>query len=298
MHRTAYLLLILATLSWGGNVVAGKIAVGHVSPMLLTTLRWSIAFAILLVIGARHIRGDLAIVRTNLTYLLAMGAFGLGTFNVLMYLSLNFTTAINVSILQAAVPMIVFAANFVIFGIRLGWAQFLGFLVTVAGVLLIAGQGSFARLLALDVNAGDALMLLAVVFYGGFTVALRNMPRLHWQSMMIVMCFAAMVASAIFAVMEWATGHGRWPDGTGWMAALFAAIFPSVLAQTFFVRGTQLIGANRSGLFVNLVPVFGTLLSIVLLGEQFFAYHAFALVLVLGGIGLAERSHQRPRGGG
>jgi drug/metabolite transporter (DMT)-like permease len=297
MHRTAYLLLMLATLFWGANVVAGKLAVGHVSPMLLAALRWGGALAVMLVLGGRRLAADRMAIRAHLPFLLGTGALGLGTFNVLVYLALNHTTAINVSILQAAIPVVVFAFNFAIFGIRLRLAQFLGFLVTVAGVLLIAGQGSLERLRALDVNFGDALMVTSVVLYGGYIVALRNLPKLHWQSTMIGMFAGAFAASAAFAVFEAMSGEGLLPDATGWMTALYAILFPSILAQILLIRGTALIGGNRAGLFLNLVPVFGTLMSIAVLSERFHAYHAAALVLVLGGIGLAERSRPKAAGG-
>ncbi len=289
MHRTAYLLLIMTALFWAGNAVAGKVAAGHVSPMLLTAMRWVIAVAILFAIGHRHFKTERQIIVDNWRYLAVMGTVGLTGFNVALYVSLNFTTAINVSIVQAAIPMVVFVGNFLLFAIRVSYAQIAGFLLTVVGVIIVAAQGSFQRLLALEVNFGDGLMLLAIVAYGGYTIAIRYMPKLHWQSMMIALSMGALASATVFAVVEWLAGYTQWPDRQGWIVIAYTAVFPSILSQTFYIIGNRMIGGNRAGLFVNLVPIFGTGLSVLLLAERFHFFHAIALALVFGGIWLAER---------
>ena len=286
--RTAYILLLLTTLFWGGNAIAGKLAVGHVSPMLLTTARWSMACLVLAAIGWRRLRVDWPILRRRLVFLTVLSTAGFAVFNIALYSALLFTSAINVSIEQAGMPMLIFVANFILFRLRVAWAQIVGFVVSLAGVALTAAHGEPARLLDLDVNFGDALMLIALVVYAGYTVALRFRPAVHWQSLMIVMCGAAAISSAPFAVAEYVHGAAVLPDAQGWAVIGYTALFPSILAQVFYIRGVELIGANRAGLFINLVPIFGTLLAIALLGETFYLYHAVAMAMVLGGIAVAE----------
>ncbi len=293
MHKTAYVLLLLTTLFWGGNAVAGKLAVGHVSPMLLTTGRWGFAFLVLCIIGWPRLMTDWPTVRRNWLYLMALGAVGFAIFNIALYSAVVYTSAINVSIEQAGIPMLIFLANFLLFRLHATWAQITGFSVSLVGVALTAGHGDPARLLALDLNFGDALMLAAVVGYAGYTVALRFKPDIHWQSLMIALTAGAFITSIPFALAEAQAGASIMPDARGWAIVLYTAIFPSILAQIFYVRGVELIGANRTGLFVNLVPVFGTLMSVLLLGEEFHLYHAVALALVLGGIWLAETSGRK-----
>jgi drug/metabolite transporter (DMT)-like permease len=167
-------------------------------------------------------------------------------------------------------------------------AQIAGFVVSIAGVAVAASNGDPVRLLALDLNFGDLLMLGAVIAYAGYTVALRFKPDIHWQSLMIALAASGFLTSLPFAVAEAWSGAAILPDARGWGVILYTVIFPSLLAQIFYVRGNELIGANRAGLFVNLVPVFGTLLSLLVLGEAFHLYHGIALTLVLGGIWLAE----------
>jgi drug/metabolite transporter (DMT)-like permease len=292
-HRKAYALLLMTTLFWGGNAIAGKLAIGHVSPMLLTAARWIAAFLLLLIIGMPRVTADWPVIRQNLWLLAGLGFLGFTLFNVALYSALLYTTAINVSIEQAGIPMLIFLANFLLFRTRVTWAQILGSVLSILGVLLTASHGSLSRLLELEVNSGDALMLLAVLLYSGYTVALRFKPAIHWQSMIIVLCGSAAVTSIPFAVAEIWYGAAILPDLIGWSVIAYTVLFPSILAQVFYIRGVELIGANRAGLFVNLVPIFGTLLSILILGEDFQAYHALAMVLVISGIWLAEYSGRR-----
>ena len=289
MPNNAYVLLVLTTLFWGGNAIAGKLAVGHVSPMLLTTLRWSIAVLLLAAIAHRQLRRDWPVIRRHFWFLAGLGAVGFALFNAAMYQALEFTSAINVSIEQAGMPMVVFLANFLLFSMRVSWAQILGFVLSLVGIALTATHGDLTRLAGLDVNFGDLLMLFAVLFYGGYTVAVRFRPALDWRSTMLVMAASALVVSIPFSIGEALAGRMIWPDAHGWSIAAYTAIFPSLLSQVFFIRGVGLIGSNRASLFINLVPIFGTLLSVLLLGEDFRPYHALAMALVLGGIWLAER---------
>ncbi len=293
MFRNAYVLLLLTTLFWGGNSIAGKLAVDHISPMLLTTLRWTVATAIMLVVALPQFRVDWPVVRRSLLLLFTLGAAGFTMFNIALYSAVIFTSAINVSIEQAGMPMLIFVANFVLYRMRVAVGQIVGFTLSLVGVGLTASHGDLTRLAELDVNAGDAIMLVALFVYAGYTVALRYKPAIHWKSLMLALCVAALVSSVPFTIWEVATDRAIWPDARGWSVVGYTAILPSIVSQAFYIRGVELIGANRAGLFINLVPIFGTLLSIMILGEDFHLYHAAALALVLGGIALAEYSGRK-----
>ncbi|MGX9143040.1 DMT family transporter [Mesorhizobium sp. 128a] len=293
MHRRSYLFLAVTTLLWGGNSVAGKLAVDHVSPMMLVFLRWLLAVAILLPIGWRTIKEDRPVVRKHWFVLAALGASGFTLFNTIFYTALNYTTAINVSIEQAAMPVLIIVANFIFFRLRVNWAQIAGVVLTIAGVVLTACHGDPRRLLTLELNFGDAIMLIAVILYSGYSVGLRLKPEMRWQSLMLSLSIAALITSLPFVLWEVAAGEVIVPDISGWLIIAYTAVGASVISQIFYIRGNELIGANRAGLFINLVPIFGTLLSVLIVGETFQFYQALALVLVLGGIGLAEYSGRK-----
>ncbi|HEY6632175.1 MAG TPA: DMT family transporter [Rhizobiaceae bacterium] len=293
MHKNAYTILLLTTLFWGGNAVAGKLAVGHVSPMLLNTARWGFAFFIICIIGWPRLKADWPKVRERAVYLLLLGAVGFAVYNAALYSALLYTSAVNASIENAGIPMVIFLANFLIFRLRPSSAQMLGFLISLLGVALTVSQGDLSRLLSLDLNFGDLLVLVAVLVYSGYAVLLRVKPQVHWQSLMIALTAGAFLASIPLAAVEAYAGAVILPDALGWGVILYTTIFASLLSQIFFMRGVELIGSNRAGLFINLMPVFGTLLSVILLREAFHLHHAIALALVLGGIALSEAGGRR-----
>lgn len=293
MHRKAYMLLMLTTLLWGGNSVAGKLAVGHVSPMMIVFLRWALAVLVMLPVGWQNLRDDWPMMRRHWLLLGVLGMCGFTLFNVIFYTALNYTTAINVSIEQAGMPILIIVANFLFFRLQASWLQLAGVLVTIAGVLLTASHGDPRQLLRLDLNFGDAIMLVAVLLYSGYSVGLRLKPVLHWQSLILMLSTAALITSLPFLLWEAAAGKTIVPDAFGWVLMLYIALGVSVVSQVFYIRGNELIGANRAGLFINLVPIFGTLLSVLIVGEKFQLYQALALVLVLSGIGLAEYSGRK-----
>lgn len=292
-HRSAYVLLLLTTVLWGGNAIAGKWAAGHISPMTLVFLRWVVATAIMLPLGWRTFIQDWPLVRRHIVLLTLLGAGGFTLFNAIFYVALNYTTAINVSIEQAGMPILIIVGNFLFFRLRAGWMQLVGVVLTVGGVVLTASHGDPRQLLKLDLNFGDAIMLIAIVLYSGYSIALRLKPPIQWQTLMLVLCAAALVTSIPFLAWETAAGKAVFPDTTGWAIVLYTALGASVISQAAYIRGNELIGANRAGLFINLVPIFGTLFSILLLGETFHGYHAVALALVFGGIWLAEHGGRR-----
>ncbi len=289
----AYLFLALCTLFWAGNAVASKLAVGHISPMLLTLLRWVLAVAILIAIGYRQFLADFAAMKGKLFFIAVLGALGFAGFNLLFYTAANYTTAVNISIAQAGVPAVIFIANFILFRLRVSLLQVLGFVLSLFGVALTASRGDLATLLTLTVNRGDAFILIAITLYGLYAVALRFKPSVHWKSLMLVMSSAALVTTLPFAYAEYQGGSAIVPDLVGWLVVVYTAIFPAILAQAFFMAGVEIIGANRAGIFVNLVPVTGTLLSVLILREILAPYHFLALAFVICGIVLAEISGRR-----
>ncbi|GGD09634.1 DMT family transporter [Aureimonas glaciei] len=288
-----YAMLTLVALIWGANAVAGKLAVGHVSPMMLTLLRWIVACAVLAPFAWPHARRDWPLIRPRLPFLIALGVFGFSLFNALFYFALTYTSALNVVIEQASMPLIVFALSFILFCTPVTRWQMIGFVVTITGVAVTASHGDLSALASLELNRGDALMLLAVLFYAGFTVGIRSKPPIHWLSLIFVLSLSALAASFPLAAIEAASGAMILPDARGWGVVIFAALLPSIVSQSLYVRAIELIGANRANLFTNMTPVFGAILAILVIGEEPHPYHALALGLVLGGIVIAERRSGR-----
>ncbi len=292
-NKSAYIFLTLTTLFWGGNAIAGKLAVGHISPMILTSCRWGLALLLLVAIGGRQFWQDRRTVGENWLILAVYGAMGFTFFNIALYSALNHTSAINAAIEQSAVPAVIFIANYLLYRTHVTALQIVGFSMSLIGVAFVASNGDLQKLAGLQINRGDAYMALGVVIYAIYSVILRYKPELDWKSMMIAMSFFAFIVSLPFSYYELQTPQSILPDSQGWMVVLYAAIFPSIVSQVLWIKGIGLIGANRAGVFINLVPIIGTLLAVVLLDEIFALHHAIALCLVIGGIWIAERSGRR-----
>lgn len=293
MHANPYALLTLTTLLWAGNAIAGKLAAGVISPVALTFARWLIACVAFYFFARPHLNSDWPAIRKSLPLLFGLGALGFSAFNFGLYEALHYTTAINVTIEQSAMPVLIIFANYLFFSIRITGLQAVGVLLTIIGVLVTASRGSPLAIFETGVNRGDAVMMLAVLLYGSYTVALRFRPDIHWTSLMFVLtCSAAIFALPFYAVEILRDGF-RMPGPEAWAIIAYTAIFPSMVSQIFFIRGVAILGANRAGLFINLVPIFGALLAVLILGESFRPYHMLALALVLGGIAMAERFAER-----
>jgi drug/metabolite transporter (DMT)-like permease len=138
-------------------------------------------------------------------------------------------------------------------------------------------------------NEGDVMMLVAAILYAGYTIGLRERPRVSGLSLLAGMAVAAFVTSVPLMIWEIASGGFIWPTTAGLAMLVYVALGPAFISQVFFLRGVELIGPGRAGVFVNLVPVFGAIMAVVLLGEPFAAYHVVALLLVVGGIAIAQR---------
>ncbi|MGL4636093.1 MAG: DMT family transporter [Beijerinckiaceae bacterium] len=292
MTGNAYLMLVLTTLLWGANAVASPLAVGHLSPMTLVLLRWIVACSVLVIIARDAIRQDWPILKGRLPYVFLMGALGYTTFNCLFYAAGHHTTAINIAILQGSMPVLVLVAGILAFRERPTLIQWLGAGLTLTGVGVIATGGDLQRLATLKFNFGDLLILIAAILYAGYTVGLRKRPAASALGFFAFMAGAAIITSIPPAIAEIALGQAMWPTPRGWLLILFIGLGPSLLSQLMFMRGVQLIGPMRAGVFLNLVPVFGPLLAVLILGEKFYLYHALALALVLGGIWIAERGRK------
>jgi drug/metabolite transporter (DMT)-like permease len=145
-------------------------------------------------------------------------------------------------------------------------------------------------ILDIDLNRGDLAMLAACVFYAVYTVALRDRPNMPGAAFFTLLALISAITSLPIAVAEAAVSGFSWPTWQGLLVTLYVAVFPSCLAQLCFLRAVDLIGPGRTGVFVNLVPVFTAVLAVVLIGERFAAFHAVALALVIGGIWLAQRT--------
>jgi len=287
--RRAYLMLMVTTWCWGCNAIFSKIAVDDVSPMLLVSLRWFGVVLLLLVVARKQVIRDWPELRKHLRFLSLMGLSGFTAFNALFYLAAYTTSAINIGILQGAIPIFVIVGSFLIYHIRITFIQVLGIVTTLIGVFIVATGGDLSQIMDLSVNRGDLLMLLACFLYATYSIGLSRRPAtVSALSLFTMLAAAAFVGSLPLLAIETAYQGFQSPTTTGWLVAIAVTLLPSFVAQIFFIHSVALIGPGRAGVFVNLVPVFASIMAVLFLGESFQLYHGISLALVLGGIGLSE----------
>jgi drug/metabolite transporter (DMT)-like permease len=284
-----YFLMIFTTLFWGGNVVAGRMAVGEVSPMAVVFLRWLIAFALLGALAARPIREEYRLILPHWPLVLLMGVFGYTGYNALYYTAAHHTSAANMAIIQGATPIVVLLMGFALYGTRLNRWQFLGAVLTLIGVFVSAARGDISVITTLSFNRGDLWLLIASVMYALYTLLLRKRPAVS-----PLVFFAAMAAGATASslpLLAWEAQQGElvWPSVKGWLIIAYIAVFPSLLCQIAYIRGIELIGPGRASIFYNLVPIFGVMLAALILFEMPTLADIAALALVIGGILIAEK---------
>jgi drug/metabolite transporter (DMT)-like permease len=284
-----YLLLSLTSLFWAGNTVLGRFVVGHVPPMTLAFVRWAGAFLILLPFAAGHLARDWPVIRKNAGMMAMYAVFGFSAYNTMAYYGLQYTTAINGLLLQSIGPLFVALWTFVLFGDRLTARQAIGICVSLTGVVVIVSHGSLAVLLGVAFNRGDIMFVIALIFYGLYTALLRKRPPIHPLSFLLVGMGGGALSLIPAVAIEVLNGHTMIFDAESVAAFAFICIFPSLLGYLFLNRGIELIGANRAAPFIHLVPVFGSVLAIVLLGERFEIYHAVGYALVFTGITTATK---------
>jgi drug/metabolite transporter (DMT)-like permease len=284
-----YVLLCITALCWAGNAIVGRLAAGHIAPVTLSFLRWSLAFLIILPFAWKHLARDWAAIRGRLGVMILLSITGIGAFNTLQYWALEHTQALNTLLLQSAGPLVVAVWSLLLLGVRLTLAQAAGVLLSMVGVLIILMHGDLTRLSNIEFNRGDLIFVVALVIFGLYSVLTLKKPAIHALSF-VAFTFGAGAACLIpLFIWELSTRPLMQIDTANLLTLFYVALFPSTLAYLCFNRGVQLIGANRAAPFFHVVPVFGTIMSIIFLGEHPQAFHFVGFALVLTGVFVASR---------
>ncbi len=282
-----YILLTLAALFWSGNMVVGR-ALRDSPPAALTFWRWCIAVGIVLPFAVSALRKQWPLILRSWKILLLLGGLGVGSFGLVTYIGLRSTTATNASLLNSIIPVAILALSWIFLRQPLSRRQVAGVTVSLAGVLVIVTRGDADVLLALRLNPGDIWILVAVVSWAIYTLCLRWRPvELNPQAFLVVTVSIGLLGIGPIYIWE----HFAWQRlelslgvATG---ILYVAVFPSLLAYLFYNRGVVEVGPERAGLFLHLMPVFGTLLSVIFLGESLHLYHAAGMLMIFCGIYLS-----------
>lgn len=284
-RRNVYLMLGLVMLLWSGNSIVARAIHEDIPPFTLAALRWGGAALIALPIAWRNIRADCAEIRRKWGVILLLGMVGVGSFNAFMYSGLQYTTAANSLLVQAAIPALVLLLDFLLFRTRPRVAQIIGCIIAAAGVIVIIFRADPAAVAAFHFNRGDALVLIAVSLWAVYTVLLRLRPAIAGLSFLALTITIGALAMAPLALFELQSRTVHFtPAVIGGIA--YVTIFPSIIAYFMFNKAVDEIGAGDAGQVINLQPLFGALLASLILGEPMHLYHIAGMVMILLGIGI------------
>jgi drug/metabolite transporter (DMT)-like permease len=289
LNNQPYLLLSLTSLFWAGNIVLARYVAGHVPPLTLSCIRWIGSFILLWPFANAHLRKDWPALRARWPLLLVLSATGFAVNNALSYWGLQYTQALNALLIQSSGPLFVALWSLALFGVRLTVFQLAGILTSLLGVLIILLRGDFSALASIRFNAGDLMVAGALLIFGLYSALMPRRPVTHQLSLIACTIGCGAVLLLPFSIWEYASGVTLKLDLLSLATLAYAMIFPSTLAYLFFNRGIALIGPNRAAPFFHLMPVFGSVLAILFLGERPQLFHAAGYALVLGGVALAAR---------
>lgn len=284
-----YLLLAIAPLCWAGNHIVGRAIAGHVPPGGLSLMRWLLAALVLLPFAIGYTRRDWVTLGTKPWTIVWLAMAGGGLFGTLQFIGLQYTVALNAAVFNSTVPAFIVIAAAVIFRDPVRPLQVIGIATSLAGVIVIIGKGDPAVLSTLSFNMGDIIIIANMALFAVYSACLRLKPALHWITFMLALSIVSALGNVPLAIWEYFDGEPLVANPETILAILYAGICTSVIAYACWSRGIEVIGAARAGVFLHLVPVYGALLSTLLLGEAIRPYQLIGLGLILAGVTMAAR---------
>ncbi|WP_417568219.1 DMT family transporter [Marinobacter sp.] len=293
----AYVGLVLTPLFWAGNAVVARGTVEHIPPLSMSFWRWIIALAILLPFGLPGVWRHRQIIRERFGSMLALATFSVAAFNSLLYFAATTTTATNIALINATIPIFVALLSWVLLGDRTRPLQAFGIALAITGIIAVVARGDLSVLTGLQAQPGDLIMVAAVFSWGLFSVLLRRqavpLPALTFLTTQILLGTLVILPFYLTDLFFFAGGFDLSRDTA--LPLLYFAIFPGILAYGFWNHGVHKIGPARAAIFMYLTPVFASVLAGVFLGESLGVFHIFGGLLILAGLLLATQTGRRKR---
>ena len=293
IFTNAHFLLTLTSLFWAFNTIAGRAAVGEVSPLLVVSIRWFFVSILLTFLCRKQLFETWKVLKYRLKWLVIMGLFGFTSFNSFYYIAAHDTIAINLGLVQGTMPAFIIIISRIWLKEKINITQLIGVIITFVAVLLVVSSGNLYALMKLQLNKGDIVMIFACTLYAVYAVGLRKKPKIGALVLLTFFSYVAFIGSLPGLFYETFTSNLVLPGMKGIIILSIIIIFPSFLAQIFFMKGVEKIGPARSGLYTNLVPVFASILAVLLLGELFKLYHLISLILIFLGIYMFEKKRDQ-----
>lgn len=291
MKFPPFVLLIIATLLWGGNFVIGRAVTGEIPPFTLAFLRWCLAFLVFLPLCYKQLKRDWQQIKAHWPVVLVLALTGVAAFNTLVYIGVYSTTSINASLMNSTTPIFIYILSFIFLKERLTKYQIIGTAISLIGVIFILSGGSLESIQHFHFNKGDLIVLLAVFCWSIYSLLVKQYSdRLPGYSTFLVTIAIGAIMLLPFTIYEWFTLSGPivW-SGKTIGAILYVGVLASIIAFLSWNKGVVQLGANRASIYLNFIPVFATIFATLFIGESLQLAQIIGGLAVICGVILTNR---------
>ena len=290
-NTKAYIMLVCATLFWAGNFMVGKLAFfSAIPPMTLVFFRWSLVWLILLPFTYKEVIKHKVVIQKNLPLLFFLALTSVGLFNSFTYLSLVHTQVINASLFNTAIPAIIILLCFLFQIEKTNKYQIAGLVISVLGILSIITRLNLETILYLNFNKGDLIMIGGVISWGLYSAFLKRKKfDLPLLTLVHVLCSLGLIFIFPQFMYEFTQGQRIEINENLFYILIFLALFPSIGSYYCWAGAVSIIGPNRSGIFLSLIPLFSTFMAMFFFDEQFRYFHTIGSILVIIGLFLSNK---------
>lgn len=280
-----YILIIITTFFWGSNIIAGKLMNGNIPPFALTFYRWLIVAIILFPLTIKNLIANIEIIKKHLLILCTLGLIGIAINTSLIYLALEFTSALNGALISATNPLFIVLAAFIFLKETISLKKFWGLTISMLGVVLIITQGNWHHLLNLSFNFGDLILLIAVIMWAFYSILLKYVPSAIGP---LLLLFITTIFAEIFLLpamlIEYSLGQAIHINALTISGLFYLAICPAIIGYISWDIGIKKLGNATCGVLFNLSPFFSSVMAIFFLKEPFHSFHLVGFSLILVGV--------------
>jgi len=289
--KTAYIFLIFATLFWSGNFIVGKAAsLFEIPPFTLNFYRWTFAWLILAPFTLKEIFQKKEYILKNLKLILILGITSITIFNSIVYYSLNFTQVINGVLMISTIPVMIIFFSWIFKIEKTNFYQILGVIFSLLGVMVIVTKADLDKLLNLNFNKGDLWMVVAMLSWAMYSALLRKKKfELSQISLLQTIISAGLILLLPAYLIEMSLGYRLNIHLPFILTLSYVVLFPGLASFFFWIKGISIIGSNRSGIFLHLMPIFSTIMAILIFKEKFMVFHFIGAVLIITGVVLSSK---------
>ena len=290
-NNLAYLLLILASLFWSGNFIVGKAAsTFEIPPFSLNFYRWLFAWLILLPFTYKELINKKNYILNNKVFFIILGITSITIFNSIVYYSLNFTQVISGVLMISTIPVMIMFISSLLNIEKTNIFQIIGVVLSLTGVVFIITKADLELIKNLDFNKGDLTMVIAMLSWATYSALLKKKKYEISQIalLQVVITFGFIFLIPIYFI-EMNMGYLIKLEKPFYLTLAYVVIFPGLASFFFWIKGIAIIGANRAGVFLHLMPIFGAIMAMIIFDEKFMFYHFLGAIFIIAGITFSNK---------